>query len=91
MFLSFFQVFKDTFGVGQGAIERAVIFARDPLPRERGADRDASLQVVSDRREDGGETLILHFGGQEPEDAECGYLRLKQRRYLARENDYVFI
>jgi hypothetical protein len=49
------------------------------------------LEVVSDRREYGRELRILYLNGQKAKNAKRGHLRLKQGRYLTRENDDIFI
>jgi hypothetical protein len=61
------------------------------MARERLADGASSLEIVSDRREHVRELFIAHLGSEKAEDAERGDLRFEQCRYLARDDDDVFI
>jgi hypothetical protein len=61
------------------------------MASERVAYRASTLEVVPDGRKDGRELLIIDLGTEEAKHVECGYLRLKQCRYLARENDDILV
>ena len=61
------------------------------MARERATDRRAALDIVGNLGQGLPEFLIVHLRGEQAEHAQGGYLRLEERRDLAREDDDFLI